>query len=152
MKTSLLQETAGFAATPGRDKIGCEPRENSRPRNHHEVWKSLVSWEACCPRGCLIRCKPIQSLKTWKGCKHRDLGVGRTFNPHLAQCLCLWWHPAKKVHMWDWGSEQGASFEKKDDKYWGSWLKLWTSPRQGCHLGSMCVTPGGIGQAVWQRQ
>lgn len=43
----------------------------------------------------------------------RFWGLWRTFIPYLAQCPHSFYsHLVKKGHMWNWGSEQQAAFEK----------------------------------------
>lgn len=42
----------------------------------------------------------------------RILGYWSTFIPHLMQCLHPLYCLLKKRHVWDWGTEQQAAFEK----------------------------------------
>lgn len=72
-----------------------------------------------------------------------------TFIPHLAQCLCPFYHLVKKEHVRDWGSEQQATVEKA--KMLVKQTKALGVSRAGLPLGCMCVTLEGMCWALWQR-
>ena len=58
----------------------------------------------------------VQAYPTPKNGKEAQVSVGfgvwRTCIPHPAQCLRPLYCLIKEGHVWDWGSEQQAAFEK----------------------------------------
>ena len=108
----LQQETADFAGTSAREKMGSEPIENSRPRHHHKVFENhLVGWDVGCPRS--YDWKTDQHLRIWK--RYKPLQGLEVFEGCLFptwQCLYHLYCPVNERDEWDWASEQQAPFKK----------------------------------------
>ena len=90
--------------------------------------------------------KNVEEVQAFEG-----FGFGRTFIPHLAQCICPLYCllPGKeRAHR---GSEQQAAFEKA--KILVKQIKALGISKAGLQFElNVPMTPEGIGGALWQKQ
>ena len=62
---SSAEQSVNFAGTSVKERMGSKPTENSRPRYHYKVLGSRLVGKTCIvAEGWLIKCQPIQPLRT----------------------------------------------------------------------------------------